>query len=128
MGKGHYHGGSSGGTYDEDGKPRFDVGPEAPLVKRAFKDRWSEKTTKFDGKARAAAEKYRRSVSIFLAACAAAFREERLSPSRPQPPRDLQDEISAWGGNVAWIEKHDRRKHQFAKFVLSQGWSGDPPT
>lgn len=121
MGKAHYHGGSTTGRYDEDGKVRFDEGPEAPQVKDSIKKRWSE-TPKFDSEARAAAEKYRKSVSLFLAACATAFREETLSQSTPPPPMELKLEIEAWGGNVAWIDKHDRRRLQFAKFVRGQGW------
>lgn len=124
MGKGHYHGGSSGGTYDEDGTPRFEQGPEGPLVKRDLKNRWSE-TAKGDPNARAAAEQYRRLVSIFLASCATAFRNETLSDSVPVPPKQLKPEILAWGGNVGWIDKHDRRRLQFAKFVKEQGW--EPP-
>ena len=126
MGKGHYHGGSTGGRYDEDGTPRFKEGPEAPINKGAFKNRWSENTT-IDQDARLAAKKYRKLVSRFLARCAAAFRNDSLTVSRPEPPQELKPEISSWGGNVAWIEKHDRRKYQFAEFVNNQGWTPELP-
>jgi hypothetical protein len=122
MGKGHYHGGSTGGRYDEDGTPRFKEGPEGPSIKGAHKNRWSE-NAKVDQDARLAAKQYRKLVSRFLALCAAAFRNDSLSASLPVPPKELKSEISAWGGNVAWIEKHDRRKYQFAGFVKNQGWT-----
>ena len=77
MGKGSYHGGSSGGTFDKDGTPRFKEGPEAPLNKGEFKNRWSENTT-VDQDARLAAKQYRKIVSRFLALCAAAFRNDSL--------------------------------------------------
>jgi hypothetical protein len=125
MGKGHYHGGSTGGTFDEDGTPRFKEGPEAPVNKGAFKNRWSENTT-VDQDARLAAKKYRKLVSSFLARCAAAFRNDSLSASLPEPPKELKPEIASWGGNISWIEKHDSRKYQFAKFVKNQGWTPDP--
>jgi hypothetical protein len=124
MGKGSYYGGSTGGTFDEDGTPRFKEGPEAHLNKGEFKSRWSENTT-VDQDARLAAKQYRKIVSRFLALCAAAFRNDSLSASLPAPPKELKSEISAWGGNVAWIDKHDRRKYQFAEFVKNQGWT--PP-
>ena len=124
MGKGGYLGGSTGGTFDIDGTPRFKEGPESPSNKGDFKSRWSENTT-VDQDARLAAKQYRKLVSRFLALCAAAFRNDRLSASMPVPPTELKPEISAWGGNVAWIDKHDRRKHQFAEFVKNQGWTPD---
>jgi hypothetical protein len=114
MGKGDYHGGSTGGTFDEDGTPRFKEGLEAPLNKGVFKNRWSENTT-VDQDARLAAKQYRKLVSRFLALGAVAFRKDSLSASLPAPPKELKPEISAWGGNIAWIDKHDRRKYQFAE-------------
>ncbi len=125
MGKGGYLGGSTRGTFDKDGKPRFKEGPEAPSNKGDFKNRWSENTT-VDQDARLAAKQYRKAVSRFLALCAAAFRNDSLSASLPVPPTELKPEISEWGGNVAWIDNHDRRKHQFAEFVKNQGWTPEP--
>ncbi len=127
MGKGHFHGGSTSGTYDEDGTPRFKEGPEFPLKKGPAQKRWSERA-ETDQDARSAAKKYRAVVSIFLAKCAAAFRSDRLTASFPQPPGELKPEISSWGGNIAWIDKHSGRRSQFAKFVLNQGWTPDPPS
>ena len=124
MGKGGYLGGSTSGTFDEDGTPRFKEGPESPLKKGDFKNRWSENTT-LDQDARLASKQYRKLVSRFLALCAAACRNDSLSASLPAPPNELKPEISAWGGNVAWIDKHDLRKHQFAEFVKNQGWMPD---
>jgi hypothetical protein len=124
MGKGDYLGGSSGGTFDKDGTPRFKEGPEAPLNKGEFKNWWSENTT-VDRDARLAAKQYRKLVSRFLAQCAAGFRNDRLSASLLVPPKDLKPEISAWGGNVAWIDKHERRRYQFAEFVKNQGSTPD---
>ena len=59
MGKGGYLGGSSGGTFDEDGTPRFKEGPDAPSNKGDFKNRWSENAT-VDRDARLAAKQYRK--------------------------------------------------------------------
>jgi hypothetical protein len=126
MGKGGYHGGSSGGTFSKDGTPRFEEGTESPLVKNKFKDRWSENAA-VDQDARSASKQYRNLVSIFLAKCAAAFRSDRLSASLPEPPKFLKPEISSWGGNISWIEKHNLRKFQFAKFVRKQGWTPPVP-
>ena len=122
MGKGHFHGGSTSGTYDGDGTPRFKEGPEFALKKGLPQKRWSEKA-EVDQDARSAAKKYRHLVSSFLAKCAVAFRSDRLTASLPEPPGALKPEISLWGGNIAWIDKHSGRKRQFAKFVLNQGWT-----
>ncbi|WP_392689297.1 hypothetical protein [Bradyrhizobium sp. RDI18] len=62
-----------------------------------------------------------------MAKCAVAFRSDRLTPSLPEPPNELKGEISSWGGNIAWIDKHTGRKSQFAKFVLGQGWTPKQP-
>ena len=127
MGKAHLLGGSTTGTYDEDGTPRFDEGPEFPLKKGPVQKRWSERA-EADQEARSAAKRYRNLVSTFLAKCAVAFRTDRLTPSLPEPPRELKPEITSWGGNIAWIDKHSGRKSQFAKFVLNQGWTPDSPS
>jgi hypothetical protein len=127
MGKGHFRGGSTSGTYDEDGTPRFKEGPEFPVEKEPSQKRWSERV-EADQDARSAAKRYRGAVSTFLARCAVAFRSDRLTASSPEPPRELKPEISSWGGNVAWIDKHSGRKSQFAKFVLNQGWTPDSPS
>jgi hypothetical protein len=124
MGKGDYHGGSTGGTFDEDGAPRFNEGPEFPQIKGPPQKRWSENAP-VDQDARLAAKQYGKLVSRFLALCAVAFRNDSLSASLPAPPKELKPEISAWGGNIAWIDKHDRRKYQFAEFVKNQGWTPD---
>ena len=42
MGKGHFYGGSTAGTFDVDGTPIFDKGPEFPREKRPSQKRWSE--------------------------------------------------------------------------------------
>lgn len=125
MGKGHFHGGNTTGTYDEDGTPRFKEGPEFPLLKGAAQKRWSERA-EADPDARSAAKRYRNVVSTFLARCAESFRSDCLTASSPEPPKELKPEISSWGGNIAWIDKHSGRKSQFAKFVLNQGWTPDP--
>lgn len=125
MGKGHFYGGSTSGTFDEDGTPIFDKGPEFPREKRLSQKRWSENPA-FDPDARTAAKKHRNLVSIFLARCAEAFRNDRLTASLPEPPRDLKAEIASWGGNIRWIDQHGKRKSQFAKFVLDQGWTPGP--
>ena len=126
MGKGHFHGGSTSGTYDEDGTPRFKEGPEFPLKKGSPQKRWSERAA-VNQDPRSAAKKYRNLISTFLAKCAVAFRSDRLTASLPEPPSELKPEISSWGGNIVWIDKHPGRKSQFAKFVLSQGWTPEQP-
>ena len=126
MGKGHFPGGSTSGTYDEDGTPRFKEGPEFALKKEPSQKRWSERAAVDQG-ARLAAKKYRNFVSTFIAKCAVAFRSDRLTASLPEPPSELKLEISSWGGNIAWIDKHTGRKSQFAKFVLNQGWTPERP-
>jgi hypothetical protein len=125
MGKGHFYGGSTSGTFDEDGTPIFDEGHEFPREKGPSQKRWSENPV-LDPDARIAAKKYRNLVSIFLARCAEAFRNDCLTASLPKPPSDLKTEISSWGGNIRWIDQHAKRKSQFAKFVLDQGWTPDP--
>jgi hypothetical protein len=126
MGKGGYLGGSSGGTFDEDGTPRFKEGPEAPSNKGDFKNRWSENATP-DQDARLAAKQYRKLVSRFLADCAAAFSADKMTAAFPKPPRELAKEIANWGGNADWISKHEQRTLQFAEFVKHRGWTPKTP-
>lgn len=94
MGKGHFHGGSISGTYNDDGTPRFKEGPEFPLKKGSPQKRWSERAA-VNQDARSAAKKYRNLVSTFLAKCAVAFRSDRLA-ARTAERAEARDLVVGW--------------------------------